>query len=662
MECTPHVYACLVCGKYYRGRGKQTPAYRHSVDCGHYVFVHLTNATFWCLPENYEIIVINPEDRETASSSATDGVNINSNGNSQSLLDIRYALRPKFTIMDVTTQLDTNVTLTRDIYGARYLPGYVGLNNVGGKSDYVNAIVQALAHVTPIRNYFLLLSDNDNNNDNNEAADDTITSSLSSPLVQSFSLLLRNIWSSRRFKSTVDPYNFVQCISSMSNGRYRILGQNNGRSGDGSNNGGGGGGVDASEFLSWLLHQLHVGVGGGVGVGGKKDRKKKKKKKKRMKHSTNDTNGGGSSIIHDTFGGHVEVTTIIRKRQRRGEEAALIMLSGGGITTEADDSSNNNNTTVDGDDDRDGSDDEETIARRRYKSEALTKLANEVIITEEETMSTSNFLQLTLDIPEKPLFRDANGGLVIPQEPLVNVLRKFDGLTFGDALTMQQQQEQQQSVGGGEGVTIISKSRRYRLRKLPNYLILHLNRFKRNGFNIEKNPTIVMFPVKNFDLSSYIFSDNDNSGGSNSDGDESKKNKIPTKQEIENMSIGELRNLLLKYNRSDLVNDVIEKSDLIKHALDFCLTSLPDLLTYKYDLVANITHDTPIEVGREGKQRNPLDEGRYRCHVQHGITGQWYEMEDLAVRETMPQLISVSESYILIFERKKTNTIGLGKT
>ena len=658
MECTPHVYACLVCGKYYRGRGKQTPAYRHSVDCGHYVFVHLTNATFWCLPENYEIIVINPEDRETASSCTTDGANISCNGNSQSLLDIRYALQPKFTIMDVTTQLDTNVTLTRDIYGARYLPGYVGLNNVGGKSDYVNAIVQALAHVTPIRNYFLLLSDNnDNNNDSNEA-DDTTTYSLSSPLVQSFSLLLRNIWSSRRFKSTVDPYNFVQCISSMSNGRYRILGNNN-ASGDGSKYGSGGG-VDASEFLSWLLHQLHVGVGGGVGVG-KKDRKKKKNK--RMKHSTNDTNGGGSSIIHDTFGGHVEVTTIVRKRQRRGEEAALIMLSGGGIITQVDDS-NNNNTTVDGDgdDDRDGSDDEETIARRRYKSEALTKLANEVIITEEETTSTSNFLQLTLDIPEKPLFRDANGGLVIPQEPLVNVLRKFDGLTFGDALTMQQQQEQQQSVGGGEGVTILSKSRRYRLRKLPNYLILHLNRFKRNGFNIEKNPTIVMFPVKNFDLSSYIFSEDESGGGSNSDGDESRKNKIPTKQEIEIMSIGELRNLLLKYNRSDLVNDVIEKSDLIKHALDFCLTSLPDLLTYKYDLVANITHDTPIEVGREGKQRNPLDEGRYRCHVQHGITGQWYEMEDLAVRETMPQLISVSESYILIFERKKTNTIGLGKT
>jgi U4/U6.U5 tri-snRNP-associated protein 2 len=57
-------------------------------------------------------------------------------------------------------------------------------------------------------------------------------------------------------------------------------------------------------------------------------------------------------------------------------------------------------------------------------------------------------------------------------------------------------------------------------------------------------------------------------------------------------------------------------------------------------------------VGREGKQRNPLEEGSYRCHVQHKATGQWYEIQDLDVRETMHQLIGVSESYLLIFERK----------
>ncbi len=38
--------------------------------------------------------------------------------------------------------------------------------------------------------------------------------------------------------------------------------------------------------------------------------------------------------------------------------------------------------------------------------------------------------------------------------------------------------------------------------------------------------------------------------------------------------------------------------------------------------------------------------------MQHRATGQWYEIEDLDVGETMPQLIGVSESYLLIFERK----------
>ena len=41
LESGPHVYGCLVCGKFFRGRGKQTPAYTHSVDDGHFVFVHL---------------------------------------------------------------------------------------------------------------------------------------------------------------------------------------------------------------------------------------------------------------------------------------------------------------------------------------------------------------------------------------------------------------------------------------------------------------------------------------------------------------------------------------------------------------------------------------------------------------------------------------------
>lgn len=96
---------------------------------------------------------------------------------------------------------------------------------------------------------------------------------------------------------------------------------------------------------------------------------------------------------------------------------------------------------------------------------------------------------------------------------------------------------------------------------------------------------------------------------------------------------------------------MVEKSELIEATIDFVTKSLPDLLADKYDLVANITHESPADVGREGKI-DPLQEGSYKCHVQHRASNQWYEMQDLHVQEIMPQLIGVSESYVLIFERK----------
>jgi hypothetical protein len=113
-----------------------------------------------------------------------------------------------------------------------------------------------------------------------------------------------------------------------------------------------------------------------------------------------------------------------------------------------------------------------------------------------------------------------------------------------------------------------------------------------------------------------------------------------------------LKRLLAKHGHEDIANNSIEKEELLKHCLDFITTTLPYLLLDKYDLVANITHDVPADVGREGTQRNPLEEGSYRCHVSHKATGQWYEMQDLNVTKTMPQLIGDSESLLLVFERK----------
>jgi uncharacterized UBP type Zn finger protein len=37
-----NVYACLVCGKYYQGRGRSSHAYFHSIDKDHHVFINLS--------------------------------------------------------------------------------------------------------------------------------------------------------------------------------------------------------------------------------------------------------------------------------------------------------------------------------------------------------------------------------------------------------------------------------------------------------------------------------------------------------------------------------------------------------------------------------------------------------------------------------------------
>lgn len=532
METGPHVYGCLVCGKFFRGRGKQTPAYTHSVDEGHFVYVHLTKGTFHCLPDDYTI-------------------------DDPSLADISAALHPTYTSEEIQA-IDHNTGLSRDLFGRRYLPGYVGLNNLS-KTDYINVTVQALAHVRPIRDFFLRLTHTDiyaapitpkaTTASNNSAV---LTNKQKnkkikpphriSDLVLCFGELIRKMWSHQRFKSHVDPHMFVQAVSAASNKRFEVGKQ-----------------AEIGEFMAWLLHQLHLGVGGS------------KTKPK-------------SSIIQQTFQGQVEVTTLDPKHQP--------------IETMKKEHDYSENDDAAGD------------PGGKDKHDGAEKVTN------------TFFLQLTLDMAEKPLFRDDEGGLVIPQEPLVNVMKKFDG-NFSDAI----------SRSGA------IQKKRYRLKELPPYLIVHLARFKMNNYSRKKNPTIVAFPVKNLDLSRYTFPDDKDN------------RKPPNEEEIRSMSVKELRELLTKYGRDDIASNAVEKADLVEGAIDFVSKRLGDLLEDKYDLVANITHDSPADVGREGKY-DPLQEGSYKCHVQHRATNQWYQMQDLHVEPTMPQLIGVSESYLLIFERK----------
>lgn len=46
-----------------------------------------------------------------------------------------------------------------------------------------------------------------------------------------------------------------------------------------------------------------------------------------------------------------------------------------------------------------------------------------------------------------------------------------------------------------------------------------------------------------------------------------------------------------------------------------------------------------------------LSTGTYRCHALHRGSGKWYELQDLHVTEILPQMITLSESYVQIWQR-----------
>ena len=81
----------------------------------------------------------------------------------------------------------------------------------------------------------------------------------------------------------------------------------------------------------------------------------------------------------------------------------------------------------------------------------------------------------------------------------------------------------------------------YRIDTLPAYLIFHVKRFTRNNFFIEKNPTIVNFPVKNLELRDYLKLGQD----------------LLSEEQLQNKSISELRTLLRSHNQSTAVRPTL---------------------------------------------------------------------------------------------------------
>jgi len=92
-----NVYACLVCGKYYQGRGPRSHAYFHALEVGHHVYVNMQTKRVYVLPEGYEV-------------------------KSKSLDDIKFVVDPQLS-KDEVGRLDREAKDAWDLGGKKYRPG-----------------------------------------------------------------------------------------------------------------------------------------------------------------------------------------------------------------------------------------------------------------------------------------------------------------------------------------------------------------------------------------------------------------------------------------------------------------------------------------------------------------------------------------------------------
>ncbi|PGH15863.1 hypothetical protein AJ80_05394 [Polytolypa hystricis UAMH7299] len=247
-----NVYACLVCGTYFQGRGPKSHAYFHALDAGHHVFINMETKKVFVLPEGYEV-------------------------KNRSLDDIKYVVDPNYSKEQVM-KLDKTAIDAWDLQGKPYRPGFVGMNNIKA-NDYLNVIVQLLAHVRPLRNFFLL----------------TRFPAPGTPqLPIRFGTLVRKLWNPKAFKSHVSPHELLQEIALRSSKRFTLTQQS-----------------DPVEFISWFLNNLHLSLGGS------------------KKPSPTPT-----SVVHSAFQGHLRIESQAITAVSDSANARLVFSESSTTTTQ----------------------------------------------------------------------------------------------------------------------------------------------------------------------------------------------------------------------------------------------------------------------------------------------------------------------------------------
>lgn len=466
---TRSVYACLVCGAFFSGRGVGTPAHTHSLSADHHVFLCFATQRAYCLPDDYEI-------------------------GGHALDDVRRVLDPRYSAADVAALARADSVFARRVRclaGARdYLPGFVGLNNLAC-TDAFNAVVQCLAHVPRLRDHLLRTA----TVSLTEAALGHLAAGAAAVLAPgtvagALGTLVRKMWSPHNYRAHVSPHELVHVVQRRSRGRFRV-----------------GVPMEPLALLQWLLHELSCDLAALPSTSQQKSSPEQQEKEEHPERK--------KTIVEETFQGMVEVTTTkaVSEEQQDPEAPG------------------------------------HTIA----------------VIHDEVSVRRVPFYYLSLDLPPMPLFKDGDGKSFLPQVPIVTLLHKYDGRT-------------EQLLPSGE-------RRRYQLLRLPPFLIVHIKRFTHNNWFLEKNTTIVTFPLRHLDLRACLHPD--------------------------------------------------------------ALAAHPST---RYDLVAMLKHDGAAEDAAAATTTASTARASTVTAFAHTVAGQWYELQDLTVRETLPELLTVSEAYIQIYQ------------
>jgi U4/U6.U5 tri-snRNP-associated protein 2 len=154
----------------------------------------------------------------------------------------------------------------------------MGMNNIKA-NDYLNVIVQLLAHVPPIRNFFLLQQ---------------FPVPGTPQLALRFSTLVRKLWNTKAFRSHVSPHELLQEIALRSSKRFTLTHQS-----------------DPVDFLSWFLNNLHLSLGGS------------------KKPSSTPT-----SVVQAAFQGHLRIESQAITARSDTQNARLVFTESGTINSQ----------------------------------------------------------------------------------------------------------------------------------------------------------------------------------------------------------------------------------------------------------------------------------------------------------------------------------------